>query len=162
MPTEINHMAAIDHRLTQLETEHAGIKLQLTDVKADVSGVKAEVVKTHSDFKTEIAVLKTDLNYIRASQEKVVAGLNRILWAVALVLIGGVGSFAGVDPNVYVTWIDKLAASTEESVTVVYDVDRPLFVRVRDGGGTPIRTFETPATLGSGGGSVAAIRTNDA
>lgn len=72
------------------------------------------------------------------------------------------GGVAGVDPNVYVTWIDKLAASATESVTVVYSADRPLFVRVRDGDVTPIQTFETPATLSSGGGSVAAIRTADA
>jgi len=93
MQTDINPLNAFDHRLTRLETEHADIKLQLTDVKSDLSGIKAEVVKTHADFKTEIAVLKTDLGYIRVSQEKVVAGMNRILWSMALVLIGGVGSF---------------------------------------------------------------------
>lgn len=77
-------------------------------------------------------------------------------------LAGGVGPMVGVAPNVYVTWIDKIAASDSESSTVVYSADRPLFVRVRDGGGTPIQTFETPASLTSGGGSVAAIRTADA
>lgn len=37
-----------------------------------------------------------------------------------------------------------------------------LFVRVRDGGGSPIKTFETAAELGSGGGSTTAVRTSDA
>jgi hypothetical protein len=32
---------------------------------------------------------------------------------------------------------------------------------VRDGGVTPIKTFETTATLGSGGGGTSAIRTPD-
>jgi len=37
-----------------------------------------------------------------------------------------------------------------------------LFIRVRDGAGTPIKTFETTGTLGSAGGSTTAIRTSDA
>jgi hypothetical protein len=64
--------------------------------------------------------------------------------------------------NVFISYIDKLAASTSESFTVVYLSDRALFVRVRDGAGTPIKTFETTATLGSAGGSATAIRTSDA
>lgn len=67
---------------------------------------------------------------------------------------------AGTD--VFISYIDKLAAATSESFTVVYNVDRSLFVRVRDGGGTPIKTFETTGTLGSAGGSATAIRTSDA
>lgn len=65
--------------------------------------------------------------------------------------------------NTYISYIDKLAASTSESFTVVYaGSDRSLYVRVRDGGITPIKTFETTATLGSGGGSATAVRTSDA
>lgn len=62
----------------------------------------------------------------------------------------------------YVSYIDKVATGTQESVTVVYPgSDVAVFVRVRDGGGTPIQPFETPSTIGSGGGSVTAIRTSD-
>ncbi|MEM1415954.1 MAG: hypothetical protein AAGH15_13685 [Myxococcota bacterium] len=64
--------------------------------------------------------------------------------------------------NVYVSYIDTLAGSTSESFTSIYLADRTLFVRVRDGGGTPIVTFETTGTLGTGGGSATAIRTSDA
>lgn len=63
--------------------------------------------------------------------------------------------------GVYLGYIDKLAASTSEAFTVTYDSDRTLFIRVRDGGGTPIKTFETTGTLGTGGGSTTAIRTSD-
>lgn len=78
--------------------------------------------------------------------------------------------FSGVDENdsatagvnVYITYIDKLATATSEDFTVVYNTDRPLFIRVRDGAGTPIKTFETTGTLGSAGGSTTAIRTSDA
>jgi hypothetical protein len=64
--------------------------------------------------------------------------------------------------NVYITYLDQVAASSTASFTVVYNADRTLFVRVRDGGGTPIKTFETTAALTSAGGSSTAIRTTDA
>lgn len=78
-------------------------------------------------------------------------------------------NFSGVDENdsvtagngAYITYIDKLATGTSESFTVVYSADRDLFVRVRDGGTSPIKTFETSAVLGDAGGSVTAIRTSD-
>lgn len=64
--------------------------------------------------------------------------------------------------NLFISYIDKLATASNESFTVVYSADRTLWIRVRDGGSTPIKTFETAGTLGSGGGSVTAIRTADA
>ena len=63
--------------------------------------------------------------------------------------------------NVWIAYIDKLALATSVNFTVVFDATRNLFVRVRDGGSTPIKTFETTATLGSAGGSSTAIRTTD-
>jgi hypothetical protein len=63
--------------------------------------------------------------------------------------------------GVYSSYIDKLAASSGESFTVVFNTNRNLFIRVRDGAGTPIKTFETTGTLTSAGGSTTAIRTSD-
>ena len=82
----------------------------------------------------------------------------------------GTYDFSGVNQNdsatagngLYIGYIDKIAGATTESFTVVYNADRPLFIRVRDGAGTPIKTFETTGTLSSAGGSVTAIRTPDA
>jgi len=78
-------------------------------------------------------------------------------------------STSWADPNdatsgngVYIGYIDKLAASATESFTLVYSSDRTLFGRVRDGGASPIKTFESTGTLSSGGGSMTAIRTSDA
>jgi hypothetical protein len=55
---------------------------------------------------------------------------------------------------------------TTASFNAVYDSDRDLFIRVRDGGtdgdNTGIKTFETTGTLGAAGGSSTAIRTSDA
>lgn len=74
-----------------------------------------------------------------------------------------------VDPNdatagneVMISYIDKLADATTATFTSVYSSPRNLWIRVRDGGNTPIKTFESPGTLGSAGGSLAAIRTSDA
>jgi hypothetical protein len=64
--------------------------------------------------------------------------------------------------NLWISYIDKLAASTSESFTVVYNTTRSLFIRDRDGGGSPIKTFETTGSLGSAGGSTTVIRTSDA
>ena len=63
--------------------------------------------------------------------------------------------------NVYIGYIDVLADATSEAFTSVYSADRNLFVRVRDGAGSPIKTFETTVTMSSSGGSATAIRTSD-
>lgn len=68
--------------------------------------------------------------------------------------------------NFFPTWLDEQAVTATESVTVVYDANRNLVVRVRNGNtGTPavnpIVPFETVAILGSTGGSQAASRVLD-
>lgn len=72
------------------------------------------------------------------------------------------GDNATAGNNVFIAYIDMLAAAATTTFTTKYSSDRSLYIRVRDGGGTPIKTFETAGTLGSSGGSVAAIRTSDA
>jgi len=69
---------------------------------------------------------------------------------------------APTDEGGFISYIDELAGGTTATFTAVYNADRSLFIRVRDGGGTPIKTFETTGTLGSAGGSTTAIRTSDA
>lgn len=63
--------------------------------------------------------------------------------------------------DVFISYIDKLAAAVSEAFTYVFDVARTHFVRVRDGGASPIKTFETTGIMGSTGGSTTAIRTSD-
>lgn len=63
--------------------------------------------------------------------------------------------------EVMISYIDKLATGSTENFTVVYNGDRTMFIRVRDGDSTPIKTFETTGVLGSNGGSATAIRTSD-
>lgn len=64
--------------------------------------------------------------------------------------------------NTFISYIDVTASGATLDFTSVYTSDRTLFIRVRDGGGSPIKTFETTGTLGSSGGSTTAIRTSDA
>lgn len=65
--------------------------------------------------------------------------------------------------NCYPSYIDKLSTSTSESFTGVYTgSDRALFIRVRDGGATPIKTVQATGTLGVAGGSANISRVSDA
>lgn len=69
---------------------------------------------------------------------------------------------AAINAPAFIGYIDRLATAATESFTSVYaGAPRQLFVRVRDGGVTPIKTFETTGTLGAAGGSTTAIRTPD-
>lgn len=61
----------------------------------------------------------------------------------------------------FISYIDAASSGATMTFTSVYSSDRTLFIRVRDGGGTPIKTFETTGTLSSSGGSTTAIRTSD-
>jgi len=72
---------------------------------------------------------------------------------------------AAVDNDVFMAYIDILASATTATFTGVHTTanNRDLFVRVRDGGGTPIKTFEaTSAQFLSTAQTVAATRTSDA
>jgi hypothetical protein len=64
--------------------------------------------------------------------------------------------------NCYVSYVDKLADATTAAFQTTYASDRALFVRRRDGGASPTKTFESVATLGVAGGSVAVQRLTDA
>lgn len=80
--------------------------------------------------------------------------------------VAGVADFdsvgASIGNSVFISYIDRTAVAGDSgsiSYTAVYSTPRSLYVRVRDGGGTPIKTFESPASFP---GSAAAIRTSDA
>jgi hypothetical protein len=71
---------------------------------------------------------------------------------------------AAVDNNVFIAFIDVLADAATVSFTGVHDTaNRDLFVRSRDGGATPVKTFEsTSAQFLSTPQTVAIVRTADA
>jgi len=72
------------------------------------------------------------------------------------------GNVVADDNDIFIAYIDEITSGTTASYTAIYSGDRALFVRVRDGGNTPIKTFELPATFASSNTTVAAIRTTDA
>lgn len=61
----------------------------------------------------------------------------------------------------FISYIDVLASGSTVEYTCRYASGRSLFIRVRDGGGTPIKTFESTATFGAADMTVTAIRTSD-
>jgi len=64
--------------------------------------------------------------------------------------------------NVFISYIDRICDDDEETFTAIYSgTPRALFVRVRDGGATPIKTYESAATLGAAGGGAVASRIVD-
>jgi hypothetical protein len=76
-------------------------------------------------------------------------------------LSGTFGSAATAPKNVMVSYIDKTATGITESFNMIYNAPRTLWVRVRNGKGTPIKTFENQASLGTGGGGIGASRISD-
>lgn len=48
---------------------------------------------TQQKTATEIALMQKDLGYIKVSQDKVTQGINRILWAIALSVLGAGSTF---------------------------------------------------------------------
>ena len=66
------------------------------------------------------------------------------------------------DPfNVFVSYLDLTTALTSENFSYVYSSDRTHFVRVRDGGVTPIKTAEATGTMTSTGGVASVNRIDD-
>lgn len=76
-------------------------------------------------------------------------------------LTGTLPSDLSSGANVFIAYIAELASGTTASFTAIYSSSRSLVVKVRDGGVTPIKCFESPGTFSSTGGSIAAIRTSD-
>jgi hypothetical protein len=63
--------------------------------------------------------------------------------------------------NVFVGYLDYTASGTSDNFTYVYSTDRTHFMRVRDGGATPIKTAETTGDMTSTGGTASVNRIDD-
>lgn len=63
--------------------------------------------------------------------------------------------------NVFVTYLDLTTASTSENFSYVFSSTRTHFLRVRDGGATPIKTAETTGDMTSTGGTASVNRIDD-
>jgi len=73
----------------------------------------------------------------------------------------GLTEQAGIGSGVYVSYIDKAAASPAETFQAVYDNDLNLTVVVRDGDGTPIKEDKKRHTFTSSNASHGVTRTSD-
>ena len=63
--------------------------------------------------------------------------------------------------NVFIGYLDYVAGGTSDTFSYVYSADRTHFVRVRDGGATPIKTAETTGDMTSTGGTASVNRIDD-
>ena len=63
--------------------------------------------------------------------------------------------------NVFVGYLDYTASGTSDTFSYVYSSDRDHFIRVRDGGATPIKTAEGQGTMGTNGGTISVNRIDD-
>ena len=71
-------------------------------------------------------------------------------------------NLATIGNGVMLSFIDATAATASEEFILQYNAARTLWIRVRDGGGTPIKTYESAGALGITGGSAIASRISDA
>jgi len=63
--------------------------------------------------------------------------------------------------NVFVSYLDLVTSGTSENFSYVYSSDRTHFMRVRNGGVTPIKTAETTGVMGTNGGTASVNRISD-
>jgi hypothetical protein len=63
--------------------------------------------------------------------------------------------------NVFVGYLDYTATGTSDTFSYVYSSDRDHFMRVRDGGATPIKTAEGTGSMTSTGGTISVNRIDD-
>ena len=63
--------------------------------------------------------------------------------------------------NAFIGYLDYVASSTSDTFAYVYSSDRTHFMRVRDGGATPIKTAEGTGVMGTNGGTISINRIED-
>jgi hypothetical protein len=71
------------------------------------------------------------------------------------------GNNANSGANVFIGYLDYTASGTSDTFAYVYSTDRTHFMRVRDGGATPIKTAEATGVMGTNGGTISVNRIDD-
>lgn len=151
-----------DRVLVGPENGSGGLDLdQLTLSTALTGGTETSVVVTTTipSDTPSTGTIRIELDDGRY-REQAYTSYSGSTFTIASTDYSGANSAASTN-NVFISYIDELATGSTATFTSVYSSDRTLFIRVRDGAGTPIKTFETTGTLGSSGGSSTAIRTSD-
>jgi hypothetical protein len=133
--------------------DFAQLTLNTTLAAGSTTVVVTTAIPSDTPSSGTIRVLDNNGVYIRAPYTS---------WAGSTFnLTGTFGSAATAPKNVWISYIDRLADDTTEAFTSIYSAPRSLWIRVRDGGVTPIKTYESQGTLGSAGGSAVASRITD-
>jgi hypothetical protein len=130
------------------------LTLQTTLASGSTSVVVSAAIPSDTPLTGTIRVQNNAGVYVRCTYTSWVSS--------TFTLSGTFGSTATAPKNVWISYIDKQAVDGDEAFTGVYSgVPRSLWIRVRDGGGSPIKTYQGPGTLGISGGSAVASRISD-
>lgn len=83
-------------------------------------------------------------------------------WSGSTFQIDGTFGYAATAPkNVWISYIDEAAGASSVAFSTIFSAPRNLWIRVRDGGVSPIKTYEAQGTLSATGGSAVASRITD-
>lgn len=80
-------------------------------------------------------------------------------WTIPLTDFSGNNATSG--NNVFVGYLDYTASGTSDTFSYVYNTDRTHFMRVRNGGASPIKTAEATGVMGTNGGTISVNRIAD-
>lgn len=150
--------AASDIDFTELAVKTTEIGAAVTSMEMTTS-IASDVPKPGGTFRVEL----DNGSYKRIVYTSIsTTTLPDDTFNFASLNFSGAGEGVTANANAFVSYIDRIATGIQETVTYVFDVTRTLFTRVRNAnGGDEIKTFETTATVGSGGGSSNVGRIND-
>ena len=142
--------------------DDSGLDLNQLTLKTTLNGAAEEAVVCTASIPADTPGVGTIRIQLDTGLYRRIAYLS---WATDTFVIAPTdfqATLAATQPrNVFISYIDKAAGATTESIQIKYSAGRTFFVRVRDGGATPIKSFETTGALTNAGGSATAIRTPD-
>ena len=76
-----------------MEERHDPIFVDLHQRVGRLENSFGTLKETQQSNATELALIQKDVGYIRLAQDKVAQGINRILWAIALSILGAALTF---------------------------------------------------------------------
>ena len=150
--------AAGNFELTQLSVKAAQIGVSVTSIQFDET-ISSDTPRPGGTIRVE----QVNGSYRRIAYTSITTTtLTDDTINFAALNFSGVGAGLAIGGNAFITYIDRVATATTESVTYVYSAARTLFTRVRNATpGSEIKTFETTAAVGSGGGASTVGRIDD-
>ena len=150
--------AAGDFDLTQLSVTNAEVGASVTSIVFDET-ISSDTPRPGGTIRVE----QVNGSYKRIAYTSITTtSITDDTINFATLDFSGVGAGLAIGGNAFITYIDRVATGTTESVTYVFNAPRTLFTRVRNASpGSEIKTFETTSAVGAGGGASTVGRIDD-